>query len=79
MAEDRTLLGFIGRRYARSRGDIMNDNERKRQDSYVRLLDAKEEGEGDKFHGISNTCQLPRMTSQSLGREIIQFVCIFMD
>lgn len=24
------------------------------------------------FHGIANTCQLHRMTSQSLGREIIQ-------
>lgn len=24
------------------------------------------------FHGITSTCQLRRMTSQSLGREIIQ-------
>ncbi|KYN30453.1 hypothetical protein ALC56_15149 [Trachymyrmex septentrionalis] len=37
MAEDRTLLAFIS-----GRGDIMNDNERKRRDSYVRLSDAKE-------------------------------------
>ncbi|KYN21809.1 hypothetical protein ALC57_05792 [Trachymyrmex cornetzi] len=33
----------------------------------------------DYFHGISNTCQLSRMTSQNLGREIIQFACIVMD
>jgi len=65
----------------------MNDNERKRRDSYVRLSDV---GEGRErvfsryvylrnalyahpiFHGIANICQLLRMTSQSLRREIIQ-------